>query len=240
MVTRPELGPGLRELILGALEAPYVSESCCDNVQTGNHYQSVSLGPERTEGFRSARTEILDQIAFHDKDVLDLGSNLGELSRAARIRGARLVDGYELDPFFVDVANAINAYNRTSRVSFHVRDITDPAAYTEEYDIVLAFSVAHYVYSVLDVLARITRQLLVLETHRLEDNLESQYIAPLKPHFPVHEILGSSEWSVFGHESEKRAVVAFAKDERALALGLSHVPALSRGSRVPGQEPSHA
>jgi ribosomal protein L11 methylase PrmA len=131
-----------------------VSESCCDSIQTGNHYQSVALGAETTEGFRSARTEILDRIDFADKDVLDLGSNLGELSRAARARGARLVDGYELDPFFVDVANTINAYTRTSRVSFHTRDITDPGAYTDDYDIVLAFSVAHYVYSVLDVLAR--------------------------------------------------------------------------------------
>jgi SAM-dependent methyltransferase len=220
-VTRPDLGPDLRELILGALATPYVSESCCDSVQTGNHYQSVALGAETTDGFRSARTEILDRIDFAGKDVLDLGSNLGELSRAARARGARLVDGYELDPFFVDVANAINAYNRTSRVSFHVRDITDPGTYTDEYDIVLAFSVAHYVYSVLDVLARTARQLLVVETHRLEDNLESQYIRPLEPLFPAHEILGSSEWSVLGEASERRAVIAFARDEQALALGLT-------------------
>ena len=224
-MTRPDLGPALRELILGALATPYVSESCCDGVQTGNHYQSVALGAETTEGFRSARTEILDRIDFADKDVLDLGSNLGELSRAARARGARLVDGYELDPFFVDVANTINAYNRTSRVSFHVRDITDPGAYTDEYDIVLAFSVAHYVYSVLDALARTARQLLVVETHRLEDNLESQYIRPLQPLFPAHEILGGSEWSVFGEASERRAVIAFARDEQALALGLTSRPA---------------
>jgi SAM-dependent methyltransferase len=224
-VTRPDFGPELRELILGALGIPYMSESCCDNVQTGNHYQSVTLGTETTEGFRSARTEILDRIDFEGKDVLDLGSNLGELSRAARMRGARFVDGYELDPFFVDVANAINAYNRTSRVSFHVRDITDPTAYTDTYDIVLAFSVAHYVYSVIDVLARTARQLLVVETHRLENNLESQYIQPLRPHFPVHEILGGSEWSVFGEASERRAVIAFAKDEEALALGLTPLSA---------------
>jgi hypothetical protein len=81
--------------------------------------------------------------------------------------------------------------------------------------------VAHYVYSVLDVLARITRELLVVETHRLDDNLETRYIAPLRPHFPCHEVLGSSEWSVMGGESETRAVIAFAKDELALASGLT-------------------
>ena len=236
-MTRPDLRPDLRELIIGALATPYVSESCCDNVQTGNHYQSVSLGTDVTEGFRSARTEILDRIAFRGKDVLDLGSNLGELSRAARLRGARLVDGYELDPYFIDVANVINAYNRSSGVSFHVRDITDPESYTQEYDIVLAFSVAHYVYSVLDVLARVTRQLLVIETHRLEDNLESQYIRPLQPHFPVHEVLGGSEWSVFGEASDRRAVVAFAKDEHSLSLGLTPLAQVTHGG-VPDHEAS--
>jgi SAM-dependent methyltransferase len=221
-VTRPDFRPELRELILRSLETPYISESCCDSVQTGNHYQSVSLGGEITAGFRSQRAEIFEQIAFEGKEVLDLGSNLGELSRAAQARGARLVDGYEFDPFFVDVANAINAYNRTARVSFYVRDVTDPASYTGEYDIVLAFSVAHYVYAVLDVLARITRQLLVVETHRLENNLESQYIDPLRPHFPVHQVLGSSEWSLLGDESERRGVIAFAKDEEALEACLMH------------------
>lgn len=198
-----------------------MSESCCDNVETGNHYQSVILREEATAGFRSARDELLNEISFHGKEVLDLGSNLGELSRAARTRGARLVDGYEFDPFFVDVACAINAYNRTSRVSFFERDITDPMSYTGEYDIVLAFSVGHYVYSVLDILTRITRELLVVETHRLDNNLETRYIAPLRPHFPFHQVLGMSEWSLSGSESAQRAVVAFAKDERALASGLT-------------------
>lgn len=220
-MTRPSFDPKLRELILDALEDPYVSESSSDRIETGNHYQSVRLGSETTAGFRSARSEILDEISFHGKEVLDLGSNLGELSRAARMRGARLVDGYESDPFFVDLAYAINAYNRTSRVSFFERDITNPMSYTGEYDIVLAFSVAHYVYSVLGILARITRELLVVETHRLDNNLETRYIAPLRPYFPFHQVLGTSEWSLSGAESEHRAVVAFATDERALASGLA-------------------
>ena len=222
-MTRPAIGPELRELILRGLGSRYISESGPDRVQTGNHYQSVTLGAETTSGFRSARSGILDQIAFDGKEVLDLGSNLGELSRAARARGARLVDGYELDPFFVDLANAINAYNRTTRVSFHERDISDPAAYTESYDIVLAFSVAHYVYAIVDVLSRITRQLLVVETHRLDDNLESRYIGPLRPRFPAHQVISMSEWSLRGDEAEQRAVIAFAKDRRALAGGLARV-----------------
>jgi 2-polyprenyl-3-methyl-5-hydroxy-6-metoxy-1,4-benzoquinol methylase len=219
-VNKPTIVPELRDIVLGALGLPYMSESCKDGVKTGNHYQSVTLGGRTTEGFRSQRTELFDAIAFHGKEVLDLGSNLGELSRAARNRGARLVDGYEFDPFFIEVACAINAANRTTRVSFFERDITDPSAYEDQFDIVLAFSVWHYVGPIVDVLAQITRELLVVETHRLEENLEAHYLEPVRAYFPAYRILGASEWSIGGTEHDRRAVIAFAKSEDALRSGL--------------------
>ena len=70
--------------------------------------------------------------------MLDLGSNLGELGRAARERGARVVDGFELDPVFCKLAQLINVSRDVTRVSFYRRDIGDRSAYTEPYDIVLA------------------------------------------------------------------------------------------------------
>jgi SAM-dependent methyltransferase len=233
----PTIGPELRDLVVEALERPYLSESCKDGVKTGNHYQSVTLGDLTTTGFRSQRDELINAIAFHGKQVLDLGSNLGELSRAARARGARLVDGYELDPFFIEIASAINVVNRTTRVSFFERDITSRDAYEDQYDIVLAFSVWHYVGSITDVLARITREVLVVETHRLDGNLESHYLAPTRIHFPAYRILGTSEWSLDGAESDRRAVIAFAKTEAALRSGLtaSVDPVTTRGEmRVAG------
>ena len=217
-MNRPTIAPQLRELIMGGLGEQYISESCQDSIQTGNHYQSIRLGDEETTGFRSDRDEILDRIGFAGKSVLDLGSNLGEISRRARALGARLVDGYEYDPFFVELANAINAFNATSRVSFYGKDITDPRVYVETYDIVLAFSVFIYVGPIIDVVSRVTGQILVLETHRLDGNLDSTYIAPMSRVFPHHRIMGESEWGLPHAPSDRRAIVAFARNAEALDL----------------------
>jgi 2-polyprenyl-3-methyl-5-hydroxy-6-metoxy-1,4-benzoquinol methylase len=215
----PSLEPRLRELVSDALALPYVSVSNTDSVETGNHYQSVTLGAERTQGFRSDRRLFLDRVDFDGAKVLDLGSNLGELSRDVRSLGAYLVDGYEYDPFFVELAQALNVLNSTTRVSFFVRDITDPRSYVEPYDIVMAFSVAHYIYPVLARVAAVTRRLLIVETHKLEDNLEQQYIAPVSPYLPAHELLGFSDWSS-QREDGQRAVLAFARTDEELRASL--------------------
>jgi SAM-dependent methyltransferase len=216
----PNLKPALRELILRSLDLPYQSHSCKDSIPTDNHYQSIILGGETTPGFRSARDALLNGIDFANKKVLDLGSNLGELSRAARARGAALVDGFEYDPYFVQVASAINAYNGVTRVSFFEQDITSTSAYTERYDVVLAFSVFVYIEPVLPLVAGITNELLVLETHRLEDNLESFYLEPVRRFFPHSRIIGETEWGTTQRDAGSRAVIAFARSERELEHGL--------------------
>jgi SAM-dependent methyltransferase len=208
----------LREVIARGLAAEYISESSQDSIETGNHYQSVHLDGEVSKGFRSPRLDIMDAIDFRGKTVLDLGSNLGEMSRAARDRGAVMVDGFEYDQYFVDLANTVNAYNRTTRVSFFQRDITDPRIYREPYDIVLAFAVFVYMRPVIDAIAPIVRRGMVLETHRIDDNLESFYMSAIRPHFPAFTKLRDTEWGL-PHEggSVRRAVFAFARDEESLS-----------------------
>jgi hypothetical protein len=220
----PDIKPELKELILAGLETHYISESCQDSIQTGNHYQSIRLGDLETTGFRSDRETILDRISFGDRTVLDLGSNLGELSRSARRRGARLVDGFEYDPFFVDMANAINTYNGTTRVSFFRRDITDPSVYEQNYDIVLALSVFVYISPIIDVISRVTKDLLVLETHRLDANLEGTYLEPVGRFFPHHRVIGESEWGLPHEPSDRRAIAVFAKSLDALELLDARLP----------------
>jgi SAM-dependent methyltransferase len=220
MTTPPTIKPDLKQLILQGLSAQYMSESCAGGVETGNHYQSIWLGNEVTSGFRTQRYDLLDRICFEGKSVLDLGSNLGELSRAARDRGAALVDGFEYDPFFVEMASAINAYNGTSRVSFYQRDITDPTIYRDQYDIVLAFSVFIYIEDRLEELAAITKELLIVETHKLVGNLEPTYLGPLRAHFPACEILGETEWGTPHADDVRRAVVALARDSETLSRAL--------------------
>lgn len=236
----PTIKPALKKVILDALNARYTSQSSMDRVETGNHYQSISLGEDQTVGFRSGREALLDRVDFRGKRVLDLGANLGEISRAARGRGARLVDGFEYDSFFVEVADAINAFNGTDRVSFYQRDITDETIYTEHYDIVLALSVFIYVREVLPTIAEITDGALVLETHHLEHNLESIYLEPIGRYFAHHVILGGSEWGSAANHSGERAVIAFAKTDEALrrhVLGIGPPGMHFRAGRRPGTEP---
>jgi hypothetical protein len=221
----PSLKGELRDLIARYLELYYVSESCKDGIRTENRYQSISVDELETPGVRSSRAEILDRIVFAGKTVLDLGSNLGELSRVARARGAALVDGLEFDPFFVELATALNSYGQVTRVSYYRRDITDPSTYRDHYDVVLAFSVFVYVESVLEELARVTDELFVLETHRLEgNNLEDYYVRVVGKHFPHYAIIGESDWDIrLGGEEDRRAVVAFARDESTLLAALEDV-----------------
>lgn len=229
----PSLKGELRELIARYLELYYVSESSKDGINTENRYQSVRLGDLEVPGVRSVRDGFLDQVDFAGKQVLDLGSNLGELSRGARARGASLVDGFEYDPFFVELATAIDTYAKVTRVSYYERDITDPAAYSDHYDVVLAFSVFVYIEPVLERLAQITDELLLLETHRLEDNLEDYYVRVVGKHFPHYAILGESDWDVrLGGEGDRRAVVAFAKDEPTLLEALRDRPAGAEPPKV--------
>lgn len=214
----------LRQLILDAISANYTAESCQDRIITGNHYQSLQLGDTRTQGFRTPRLEFLSQIDFADRRVLDIGSNLGELSRTVRQLGASLVDGFEYDPYFIEIANLVNAYNDVTRVSFFQRDATNPAIYREHYDIVLAFSVFTYASRALEQIAAITDELFILETHKLENNLESDYIRPVARYFPHYRILGETEWGTAMDQNQSRAVIVFAKEESKLPAAKAPKP----------------
>lgn len=212
----PTMRDEMAELLRQGLSKEYISESCQDAIETGNHYQSVEIGGTVSEGFRSSRDDLLDRIGFEGKKVLDLGSNLGEMSRGARRRGASLVDGFEYDTYFVEMANLLNAYHGTTRVSFYQRDITDASIYTETYDIVMALSVFIYARPVMDTLASITRDAFVLETHRIDDNLQSFYLDAVLPHFPVYETLGETEWGNPHDDDVIRRVMVFARHQSAL------------------------
>lgn len=212
----PTVRGEVAELLRVALSKDYISESCQDAIETGNHYQSVELGGTVSEGFRSSRSDLLDRIRFEDRTVLDLGSNLGEMSRGARTRGAYLVDGFEYDTYFVEMANLLNAYHGTTRVSFYERDITDTSIYTETYDIVMALSVFIYARPIMETLAKITRQAFVLETHRIDGNLQSFYLDAVLPYFPAYETLGETEWGNPHDDDVVRSVMVFARDRSTL------------------------
>jgi len=205
----------LAELIRSCLNLNYISKSCQNEIETGNHYQSVRLGDVKTSGFRTDRSEFLDKINFNSTRVLDLGSNLGEMSRTVRDRGADIVDGFEYDHFFIEIAQLLNAYNSTTRVSFFQRDITNEASYGGQYDIVMAFAVWTYVGPKLGLIAQMT-DVLLLETHNLHGNLQRDYVDRLDQYFPSHTYLGDSDWGRTHGPSGGRAVLLCAKNDAAL------------------------
>ena len=216
----PDVRGDIKNLIEHGLQKEYSSRSSPDGPITGNSYQSILLGDTTRDGFRSDRRPFLDQIDLMGKNVLDLGSNLGELSRAARERGAAVVDGFEYDRFFLDIANLVNAYNRTTRVSFFQRDISDASSYREHYDIVLAFSVFTFINPVLGAIAKRTRHAIVIETHKLDDNLERDYLVSVAKFFPSYMRLGKSDWGVGLDASANREMILFAKSEASLQSSL--------------------
>jgi SAM-dependent methyltransferase len=207
-----------------------MSESPLDATLTTNAYQTVQVGDSDIQGFRTARSALLDMVDFRGARVLDLGSNLGEISRGARERGALLVDGYEYDSYFVELAGAINVLRDATRTSFFRRDITKPEIYRERFDIVIAFSVFVYIRDLLDTIAAITDGVLLVETHRLDGNLESTYIEPISRHFASHRILGQTEWAASQESADERAVIAFAKSDGDLMRYVKDgVPHLANG-----------
>jgi SAM-dependent methyltransferase len=85
---------------------------------------------------------------------------------------------------------------------------------------VLAFAVfGQGAARTLERLAEIT-DVLVVETHRLEGNLDSGYMAPVGQYFPVHRMLGESDWGSTFDRHETRAVIMFAKTEEDLHRAL--------------------
>lgn len=214
----------LRALIVQELARDYVSSSCKDGIKTGNHYQSILLDDELTAGFRSSRHDVLDQLEFEGASVLDLGCNLGEMSREARRRGASFVTGIEYDQHFVRVARLINTYQVLNNITIDQGDITNAATYRGRYDIVLAFSVFTYIDTLIDRIAAITDGVLILETHRLEDNLESTYLSAILPHFPYFRVIGHSDWSADTRADAGRIVIAFAKEPGPLRRYVRSAP----------------
>jgi len=210
--------PSFREeylkVLLEALKHPYVSTSSKDNIRTGHGYQSVDLQGLVAIGARPSRKLFIEHLNVSGKSVLDIGANFGEISRLARKYGAALVDGYEYDPFFVEVARMINAVNGVTRVSMFQGDATDPNMYSGmKYDAVIAFSVFVYIEKILAEISNIT-DCMVFETHTLDHGIDF-YLTRIVPFFPFFKLLGFTEMAPDTRKS--RALLVFGKSQNDVA-----------------------
>ena len=203
-----DLQTRIKKAIVDVFRAPARSIAG-DGYMTGNHYQSIRLGNESINGFRSMREDVFAGIDFTGKSVLDLGSNFGELSRLARRRGAREVAGIEYDPLFVKIAKYINVYDDIEHVNFSVGDITKKEIFSKQHDIVLAFSVYKMLEKNIVDVAKSVDQFLILETHALTPGLLRRYIEKILPHFSYCCIYQGTEVGVSEKPSERRALMLF-------------------------------
>ena len=201
------------DLIVEATKTPYVARSVCEGIKTGNNYQTLNLGQIERLGGRRSREKFLSEIDFRGKTVLDIGANTGENSRIARRLGASLVDGYEYDPFFVEIGRAINAVAGMTRVSIFQGDCTRPELFAGmKYDLVIALSVWVYLKDTIREVAEIT-DTMIFETHTLDHGIDFYYSSILR-HFPSGIALGLTDKPEDPHQS--RMFVVFSKNRQKL------------------------
>lgn len=209
----PSFRNEFRELIIKATKVPYVARSIFQSIPTGNNYQTLDLGHTERLGGRPSRENYLFQIDFQNKTVLDIGANTGENSRIARKLGASLVDGFEYDPFFVEIGRAINAVAGMTRVSLFQGDCTMPQLYVGmKYDLVLALAVWVYLQDTMKNIAEIT-DTMIFETHTLDHGMGFYYSSVL-PYFPYAIALGLTDKPKDPHKS--RMFLLFGKNREKL------------------------
>ena len=202
----PSLQSALEKVITDAVSVPYVARSVRDGIRTGNSYQTIALGEGRKTAGRQNRMDRLGAIDFRGKSVIDLGANTGEMSRSVRRLGAALVDGYEYDPYFVQIGRATNAAMGVTRVSLFQGDCTNPGLFRGmKYDYILALNVWVYISETIRDFPSIS-PVMIFETHTLDHGMNF-YFDRVLPHYPHAACLGLTDLGEDPHKS--RAFIIF-------------------------------
>ena len=77
------------------------------------------MGVDREGLLDTPAVPALEQIDLEGRTVLDLSGGPGHVARAARARGAALVDSVHLDDDLAALARLLDLYHRTTRVFVH-------------------------------------------------------------------------------------------------------------------------
>lgn len=208
----PTFKAELQELIARTVATPYISTSTHNGITTGNSYQTLFLDGKKTQG-REDREKYLRMVDLANKSLMDIGCNMGEMSRLARYLGADAVDGFEYDPSFVEIGRAVNALNGITGVSLYQADVTQPDFFkNRRYDAVLALNVWVYIERQFAHFPDMA-PLVLFETHTLDHGLKFYYDR-LLPHYPHATCLSLSD---FGDDPTRtRAFIALATSSEEL------------------------
>jgi hypothetical protein len=81
--------------------------------------EAERLGVDRAGLLDTPAVPALEEIDLEGRTVLDLSGGPGHVARAARARGAALVDSVHVDDDLATLARLLDLYHRTTRVLVH-------------------------------------------------------------------------------------------------------------------------
>jgi SAM-dependent methyltransferase len=212
-IARERAIPSIRDDLQGLIREA-LTEVSADTTDDGNH-----LRADIETSLAEVDTSLLDGLVLAGKTVLELGAGTGERARAARARGAVLVDGFEPDPGLLALARLLSAYHHTSRVFFHQEDDVLQAAGGQEYDVVLALSGFDLVRDRLDAIASITLGVFVTELPATDPD-RAAALESAQASFPFNELLELSTGPGTAEQRGSRFFLVGATGEPGLRSGL--------------------
>jgi len=130
------------------------------------------------------------------RTVLDIGCNAGFYSFAARLRGARSVLGLDYQPHYVNQALLLRDILGLD-IEFRQSDGHELTEQAGVYDVVLNTGVIYHLQNPMDFLtkmARITREVMYLESEMLTDPKLSEYAWFIEKEYGQD----SSNWWIYG------------------------------------------
>jgi len=208
-----DLQQQIERVLEAALGQEVMSES--PHQSTGNAYQTVQLGDGARAGFRAARENLFAGFDVEGRAVCDLGANLGEIARDLRRAGASLVDAYEYDSFFTQLARYLTAHSGLSDVSHFQADVSQSGFMRRRYDVGVGLSAFSFMRTNLDYLCEQISDLMIIETHEVRDgSWHARYVRRIAEQLPHWCCFGSVTHG--GGQSDKRRLwLAFSRTDLA-------------------------
>jgi ribosomal protein L11 methyltransferase len=140
--------------------------------------------------------QLMEEIQFAGKAVLDVGAGSGILSVAAKLLGASQVDAVEIDEYAAKaLASNVELNGMSNEIQVIVGDIADVLPETSRYDVVLANLIARIL---IENVSNITRRVdvggLIVASGIIEER-EPDVLAAYRDHgFEIRERRKSKDW----------------------------------------------
>jgi hypothetical protein len=184
----PTIRPDLENLILREAERPGGGPEGAEGGRAPPAVDGARLLAPPGDATGDPRVAALAEVDLRGRAVLDVSGDFGHLARAARARGAALVDVVATPGSPAALAALLNTYHRMTRVSFHA----DIRGLDRAYDVLIALGEASVPEEAVALAAG-----LVVTTGDAD-------LGGLRAHFPVRRtLLGDPEVVGWAHRDSE-------------------------------------